>query len=121
MVNLKQFKELILKYESIDENILKEFEADLHEGVIFSEDLLGELTGYGWSITCTLCEEVVRHSYGELDCYKCVYVNKTTSKCYEGVNEPTYDAFEGLESFQAIIQACKNRAEYMRSIINWYE
>ena len=133
MGNLKEFKDLILKYENITVEeinyILNKFDIPELEG-ISSEEILKELTGFGTRNTCTLCKAIKLTTVNTLptniDCFKCTWVEKTKFVCYEGCNKATYEKLEEIwfadDNFvQEIIDACHTRADYMRNIIQWFD
>jgi len=132
--NLKEFKELILKYESITIEKIENSDSyqnsmDPKNGIEewFSEEVMQELTGFGTLATCTLCAAIDLKTYKipafKLDCSNCTWVKEIGYKCYIGMNQKTYDNFEGgnIDSEEGLIKACKARAKYMREVINWYE
>lgn len=129
MDNLKQFKELILKYESItlkDVEDTEVYQNTKSKTVFDSDELLQELTGFGTLITCTLCKAVgIKYQkiseIGKKGCKNCIYIKETGDMCFNGVNENTYDAFSELEieTTQDVVNAYHVRAKHMREIINW--
>ena len=106
MKNLKEFKALIIRYESITieeiENALKDVDDII--------DAAKALTGFGYEDTCSLCLAV------EMDCKECVY--GSDSVCTLGENERTYDNICFAITSQELKKAYKARAKHMRSLIN---
>ena len=107
--NLKEFEQLILRYESITleeiENLSKKC------GLLFNE-IPNELTGFGRSLTCTLCIEVS-------DCYKeCIYYIASNGEtcCYDGLDyiENSYRMIENAKNSKQLLKAFKYRAKCMR-------
>lgn len=130
MNNLKEFKELILKYESItlsDIENSESYQNDMSKKneVWFSNDIIKELTGYGSVATCTLCLAInMKKGFPESkDCVNCTWVKKTKNLCYKIDNAKTYKALHEalIESEDRLVEACHARAEYMRSVIDWYD
>lgn len=99
-VNIKEFWELIDRYESIT---LKEIKK---EPIIdyFAKKLL---TGFGNLNTCTLCH-VCR-----LNCFFCVYgyINACSDKSFEESYDEIYDA----ETPKGLLKAYRNRAKVMKN------
>jgi hypothetical protein len=92
MKNLKEFKALIERYESIT---LEEIEENWVKKTYW--DASGELTamkltGFGDGETCSLCKAVGYYKNGTAKCEKCVYVEITGCECEDGRNEKTYYA-----------------------------
>jgi len=120
MENLKEFKELILRYESI---MLKEIRSlwtawhgpDTDERVSF---VTNRLTSYG-TVTCTLCVAVRR------DCHKCVYsIDYHASDihfCFKGCNSETYLAIEKATTPAELKASFRARAKHMRTILKQIE
>ena len=132
MNKLKVFKELILKYESITSKDIEESESYAHDmslvdEVWLSETIMEELTGYGKTNKCTLCKNAGiqnnNTSPDKLDCSECAWIEYTGDQCFTGKNHKTYDAFQEVEidSEDALVDACHARAEYMRSVIDWWD
>jgi hypothetical protein len=112
MENLKEFKELILRYESIT---VEEIENHVSDGFV-----INSITGFGTHNSCTLCKPI------KVNCYKCVYCkafdsevmdDKLLNYCCRGDAESTYDAIIEAEKPQELKVAFKARANYMRSIL----
>lgn len=73
--NIKEFKELIERYESIT---IDEIEAVYYESKdwgTYGKFVANKLTGYGCSDTCRLCQAV------DDDCTNCVFGPKTEYCC----------------------------------------
>mgnify|MGYP003565590199 CR=1 FL=1 len=66
--NIKEFKELILRYESIT---LEEIEKQLNKGDHI-DDVKYSLTGFGMSSTCTLCQPLL-DCIDTPNCEYCIY------------------------------------------------
>lgn len=103
--NIKEFKQLIERYESIT---LEEIE---EKGVY-----PGLLTGFGTINNCRLCEKI--NVYAD-NCKGCVYYEVTNSKyaCNVDRTYETYNAISSAENANDLLQAYRNRAKYMRQIL----
>ena len=131
--NLKEFKQCILNYEAItisDIQNTESYSVDMNppNEVWSSEAVMEELTGFGKIDTCSLCEklginESAKFDPSEVDCKYCTWMEKTSHQCGSGSNYDTYHNFTELEidSEEALVEACKTRAEYMRDVIDWHD
>jgi hypothetical protein len=99
MQNLKEFKELILRYESITIKEIVRFHKN-GEG-------LSSLTGFGKPETCTLCLAVNDH------CFNCVYAVNFGCLRDESYHDITDASIR--RNVYSLLRAYKNRAEYMRN------
>jgi len=84
------------------------------------------LTGFGNTDTCRLCIKAgelsdERYSNKYRMCEFCVWVIATGSMCYEGNNEKTFEAIKKARNRVKLLEAVKQRAEYMRKILEEYE
>jgi hypothetical protein len=119
--NIKEFKELILRYESIT---LEEIEKSHKENSNYKKSL----TGFGNKKTCKLC-------FGNVlsDCNKCLYAfqggfeelpksyhDSFAQYCWKKDNEHTYKAIESATTPQELKAAYKARAKHMRNILKDY-
>ena len=105
MKNLKEFKELIERYESITLEEIEEVWGDNSCG----ESVAQELTGFSGVKTCTLCKSV------RSNCSECVY--KERGWCYKSVNKETYYAISDASTPTELLEAFRNRAKHMRTLI----
>jgi hypothetical protein len=105
MKNLKEFKELIERYESIT---LKEIEDC--EGLYNSDNTLNTvanmLTGFGSETTCSLCLRVN-------SCRECVY-KKQFGCIYNYGLSMASDAIDSAKNPEQLLIAFRNRAKAMR-------
>ena len=105
--NLKEFKALIKRYESIT---LKEIEEVFDDTYIYTNDPANRLTGFG-SSKCPLCKKI--NVFNE--CNGCVY---TISRgCLKGINKETYNAIENADTSQELLNAFRARAKHMKTLI----
>jgi hypothetical protein len=124
--NIKEFKVLILKYETITLEKIKELQGLTNWAEV--------LTGFGSKNTCTLCKGVPRTIYdsSEPDCRYCVWykINPTNTGC-NGINGDynsyktymyitymciTYEAIDDAKTPEDLLNAYRNRAAYMRTV-----
>ena len=102
MKNLKEFKALIERYETITiEEITKGFRR------YTSNEVPEYLTGFGASITCSLCV-----SAGS--CNNCVYGKDS---CMDGKNEKTYFRITNADTPTKLKNAYRARAKHMRTLL----
>lgn len=117
MKNLEQFKALIERYETIT---LEEIQ-NVFRNIEYSYSWAKELTGFGSMQTCTLCLATKDVSALPVDCKSCVwyFTNERHYNCYctEQYNYETYIAIGEASNPSELLQAYRNRAEYMREII----
>lgn len=125
--NIKEFKNLIEKYEKITleeiQKVWKSFVEDAAEeyeyatGEYITEDARGEdvapeLTGFGSCTTCTLCRAVLEC------CTECIYFRKRKEDfmycCNTGRNAKTYKAIDNAKNPEELLKAFRQRAKYLR-------
>lgn len=107
MKNLKEFKALIERYESITKEEIEGCKCYTYDHTrLYAYDIMNELTGFGGTDTCSLCLAV------EHDCYLCVYGNDL--KCIE---DSTYDRIIDAFDTDCLLQALRNRANYMKTLL----
>ena len=98
--NLKEFKALIKRYESITLEEIKKA-GNIH----FAPD---KLTGFGTSDTCTLCK---------IECFECVYHVNTENHCNDGINQKTYREIVYADTPTKLLNAFRARAKHMKTLI----
>ena len=125
MSNIKEFKELIERYESIT---LEEIEkakievADEDDPRDFADLIAHKLTGYGSAMTCTLCLS------SELQgCNGCYYTITKAKHCggYQGLSAAdeqreafrTSYAIGKASTSEELLKAFKERAAFMRKLM----
>ena len=101
--NLKEFKDLIEKYQSITLDEAKG--AWLIDGKITAEII----TGFGGRDTCTLCIAVEGY------CKYCIY--RDFIGCVKGDNSSSCDAIYEARDPEELIIAFKSRAAHMKTLI----
>ena len=106
--NLKEFKALIKRYESITLEEIKE-EQKKHDYFI-GDTIANKLTGYGEEETCTLCKNIDMFD----DCKGCIYTDVTNAVCGTGINKKTYDRIYGADTPRKLLNAFRARAKHMK-------
>jgi len=99
--NLKEFKALIERYETITLEETRKCVNDHFE--------LNRLTGYGgYPKRCTLCVGA------ENSCDNCVYGKES---CMDGKNEKTYFRIDNADTPTKLKNAYRARAKHMRTLL----
>ena len=116
------FKKLIKRYESITlDRIKKVFKIVINKNEDLDKDealerVAHRLTGFGSVKTCKLCKEV------EENCNKCswsILLESTENYCcFKGKATITCDKIEHAQTPKQLLKAFKERAKYMRSVLN---
>ena len=113
MKNLKEFKELIERYETITlEEIKTEWKKQkgLHrDNIYIGYSAIVSLTGFGSQSTCTLCQATKTDF---VHCNDCVYGK--SFGCLNDDNEKSYDNVENARTPKGLLTAFRNRAEHLR-------
>ena len=116
MDNLKEFNQLIYTYKSIT---IEKIERVWNEFPNYSGGaVLNNLTGFGWSLTCSLCKAV------RSNCIKCIWVIKSMSNCSgegcdpDNKNSLTYYAIKESNTSSQLYQAIQLRISRMEEILN---
>ena len=123
--NLKEFKALIKRYESITLEEIKEADVSLPNTtdviriVLFQvsgvyKQKANKLTGFGDNSTCTLC---ILPNLGSSDCDGCVYLDMTEDKCNKGINLKTYIRICEANSPTKLRNAFRARAKHMQTLL----
>jgi len=118
MDNLKEFKELILLYESVT---LEQLQEETITAVTSNKTILEDITGFGSLSSCKLCTAVKAISINKVHCNKCMWKIKTNNVCTDNVNADTYYAIAKAETLEDLLDAIQKRADYMRNVIDWFE
>ena len=98
--NLKEFKALIKRYESITLEEIKERFLDY----IRMLSIAKVLTGFGSPETCTLCKVL---------CRNCVY----TYGCSSDISKKTYERICYADTPIKLLNAFRARAKHMKTLI----
>jgi len=127
MKNLKEFKELIIRYETITlEEIKKEW--NIRKDVVGENEDVGyytirklnedvgyytirKLTGFGSPWCCTLCQ-AAKTVNDIVCCDDCVYGE--SYGCFHNENEKTYQKIEDAKTPKGLLTAIRNRAKHLR-------
>ena len=99
--NLKEFKALIERYESIT---LREIKKDKFKSHFTAQ----KLTGFGDITICTLCNS------NNGDCVNCIY-GKTG--CMDGINQKTYYRISNADTPVKLFNAFRARAKHMKTLL----
>jgi hypothetical protein len=111
MENLKEFKELILRYESITLEEIQKI-SKIRWIAINGNNIAGNsLTGFGSKSTCTLCVAV--NGY----CDKCIYSSLTGNSFAGCTDDFTYSSIGNADTSEKLLNAFRKRAEYMRNLL----
>ena len=106
--NLKQFKALIERYETIT---LEEIEKVHDDFYMYATP--NTLTGFGNNLTCSLCSKDNKI----IDCVNCVYNIRTSKHCNEGVNLKTFAKIVYAETPKSLLKAFRARAKHMKTLL----
>jgi hypothetical protein len=110
--NIKEFKALILRYESITIEEIQEADCNTTQ-----------LTGFGSFARCTLCKGAGINEWHEQNtCYLCVWTRICNEEvgCGGGKNKETYKKIADARDDRDVVAlhlAYKNRAKYMRTVL----
>ena len=121
--NLKEFKELIEKYNSITIEDIEQADMFLDDGYdcYDTSGIMETLTGFGSVSTCTLCNALdVKHYMGIYPCKGCIWLIQTKTLCTLGENYDSYELIETATTNQELLEAIKYRAEYINEVLNEY-
>ena len=108
--NLKEFKALKKRYESITLEEIKEID---DSGCFFGDNIANKLTGFGKSETCTLCEKINCWD----SCDKCIYYILTKGTCNNGIAYETYYGIENAYNPTTLRNAFRARAKHMQTLL----
>ena len=105
--NLKEFRELRKRYETITlkeiENVFEIYQSGWASKI---------LTGFGYVDTCTLCKNAIQHK-----CEGCIYKVITGKCCSRGMQFETYMKIRRANTPKELFDAYKARAKYMETLI----
>ncbi len=107
--NLKEFKTLKKRYESITLKEMKE-QSQYHD---YMKGVAEILTGFGNSDTCSLCTKDGK----EIDCDDCVYLIETKDFCDGEINYETYEGILNADTPIKLRNAFRARAKHMKTLI----
>lgn len=110
MKNLKEFKELIRRYETINiEEIRKARKKSEYKD---GHNVAQSLTGFGGNSFCTLC--IAAND----NCKDCVYSYNSEDwgyHCLNKINRPTYDGISKAKTPLKLLKGYRNRAEHLKT------
>lgn len=124
-MNINAARKLLEKYQSItlDELTMVWLKLELDsECEIQGSDVLAEITGFGCTGTCTLCQEAKSLKVdGEFFCNHCIY----SVHGYPSIDmlcvDHTYEAIVDAENEKQLFDAIQNRIKYLKETIDFYE
>ena len=112
MKNLKEFKTLIERYETIGiEEIRKAWKKGKakHNSTHF---IAQSLTGFGGNGHCTLCLAIDSHCE---DCVYNLYSDDHSFHCINTLNLPTYEGINHAKTPTELLKGYRTRAEHMKT------
>jgi len=105
--NLKEFKNLIVKYKSLTiDDIIEEW--DKHNACS-GEVVMNRLTGFGDTDTCSICSIINKPK-----CTYCVYTVVTGENC---TDHESYDFIQYASYPTTLYKAIQERIEFMEKIL----
>ena len=120
--NIKEFKALVERYESITLNEIKEQYDETMSGYYNAK----YFTGFGTFATCSLCEATKgKGKYGYRDCGYCVYNDVSLDDnggcgCNSQVNKKSYDKIDEAATPKELLKAFRARAKHLRKTYPQY-
>jgi hypothetical protein len=138
IINIKETKELIKRYNTITLEEIKACDAPLPESIsrhayqslfsLTSSLRANKLTGFGATRDCTLCQAVVirLHGYKSFQCDKCIHsINfrgdiDTTCPCATKFHtgHKTYFRINSANTPTKLKNAFRARAKYLQSLLD---
>ena len=113
--NIKEFKALVERYESIKlKEIKKHWQMLDYPGYKTAHIL----TGFHDTMTCSLCRATHNKVYDQHNCSRCVY--EFIEGCHRRNNQETYYAIWGAESPKELLSAFRARAKHLRKTYPQY-
>lgn len=124
-MNINAARELLEKYQSItlDELTMIWLKLELDsEYEIQGSDVLAEITGFGCTGTCILCQEARSLKVdGEFYCNHCIY----SIHGYPSIDlfclDNTYNDIASARNEKQLFEAIQNRIKYLKETIDFYE
>lgn len=108
VTNLKEFKALIERYETITLEELKEIFKSVNFISTLGNQAAEKATGFGSMWMCTLCSKV------QTDCNRCIYTEEIN--CLRGNLKKSYDRIENAHTPLKLRNAYRYRAKVLREI-----
>lgn len=115
--NLEAAERLVKKYRSITrEELAKVYASICEEESNEMQDVLQEITGFGSLSKCSLCTAIVENNIQYRACPYCIYQNfrDFAAPC---VYHETYEAIEKSKNLDELMEAIRNRADYLEELI----
>jgi hypothetical protein len=123
--NLKEAKKLVSRYREISlediEMAVKSPECNTKysRGESFLFKAANYLTGFGNISTCSLCLAAGKINDREINCDVCIH--STVGDYYPCVEDVSYEKIMAASTSGELLQAFRNRADYLEMIIWEYE
>lgn len=117
--NIAEAKALVAKYRSITDEDIEHLKPENFCSLDFP-DIIEILTGFGSFSSCTLCQPC--QTVEMLDCSLCIHSLGSIERfpyCVYG--HSTYKRIGEARTITELLEAFKNRADYIESLINIYE
>lgn len=112
--NLEAAERLVKKYRSITrEELAKVYASICEEESNEMRDVLQEITGFGSLSKCSLCTAIVENNIQYSACLYCIYRNFRAPCVYH----ETYEAIEKSKNLDELMEAIRNRADYLEELI----
>ena len=106
VLNVKEAKQLIGKYRSVTLVMLEKEDCE-------PWGALSNITGFGYHHTCTLCKAVKRN------CSECIHsLSNNNSGDYYCI-EDTARAIYNATSYEELLEAIKDRADYLETLLKY--
>lgn len=115
--NSEAAERLVKKYRSITrEELAKVYASICEEESNEMRDVLQEITGFGSLSKCSLCTAIVEDNIQYSACPYCIYWNfrDFAAPC---VYHETYEAIEKSKNLDELMEAIRNRADYLEELI----
>lgn len=122
--NITQAKALVVKYRSITYEEIEKSQQEYGFQYVSSNMLM--ITGFGDSDSCSLCQPLKymsRMNTYRFDCMSCIHsiVNECKSFTSSCTYHITYRNIACAKTTTELLEALKNRADYIENLINIYE
>ena len=115
--NIKEFKALVERYESITLEEIEEKWIPSLNGRYNGYRVARNITGFGTTNTCSLCKAVTSEA-GYNICIDCVY--ESNEACHARENNKTYDMIFEAKTSKQLLSAFRARAKHLRKTYPQY-
>ena len=121
--NIKEVKALVNKYNSITITDIRRELYQSNADTFESQYIANKLTGFGSTDSCTLClalRNSFAHHYTSCIHTNYVLLGEVGCSSINGKSRATYMAIDEASDPSELLQAFKDRAEYLHTLINSY-